>query len=209
MFKFLMILLCMQSVCCLDREKRFLLFPQGNPTRHQFVAGIGVPTDLDPESLIIGYVFKAQYFLPYNVSQLRPQRITREVQYYESYNVDAEVVGDVELQMSSPSNSFEDEIRYTMYKTLEYVLNTNRLNGKHCVLKAICDSAQIPFTHESGLLGELFHIIFTPSTSNSYNSITSQNEYLLAEIYGKEAKPCEKIYSLCKQSILDIFTNVY
>lgn len=162
-----MILLCMQSVCCLDREKRFLLFPQGNPTRHQFVAGIGIPTDLDPESLIIGYVFKAQYFLPYNVSQLRPQRITREVitdqfqQHYESFNVDAEVVGDVALQIAPSSNSYEDEIRLMMYKTLEYILNTNRLNGKHCILKAICESAHIPFTHESGLFGELFHILFT------------------------------------------------
>lgn len=167
MFKFLMILLCMQSVCCLERQKRFLLFPQGGPTRHQFVAGIGIPTDLDPESLIIGYVFKAQYFLPYNVSQLRPQRITREVitdqfqQHYESFNVNAKVVGDVALQIAPSTNSYEDEIRLMMYKTLEYILNINRLNGKHCILKAICESAQIPFTHESGLLGELFHILFT------------------------------------------------
>lgn len=162
-----MILLCLQSICCLDREKRFLLFPQANPTRHQFVAGIGVPTDLDPESLIIGYVFKAQYFLPYNVSQLRPQRITREVitdqfqQECESFNEEVKVVGDVELPVEPTSLSFEDEIRWMMYRTLEYILNTNRLHGKHCVLKAICESAQIPFTHESGLLGELFHIIFT------------------------------------------------
>ncbi|CAO1410073.1 unnamed protein product [Diamesa serratosioi] len=208
MFKFLIFILCLQSICCLDREKRFLLFPQANPTRHQFVAGIGVPTDLDPESLIIGYVFKAQYFLPYNVSQLRPQRITRDVKY-ESYNVDAAVVGDVELQVEPTSQTFEDEIRWMMYRTLEYILNTNQLNGKHCVLKAICESAQIPFTHESGLLGELFHILFTPSTSNSYKSLNSKNEYSLAETYGRDDEPCEKIYSLCKQSILDIFSNVY
>lgn len=168
MFKFLIFLLCFHKICGLNREKRFLLFPQANPTRHQFVAGIGVPTDLDPESLVIGYVFKAQYFLPYNVSQLRPQRITRDVktdtfkQQYESYNVDAAVVGDVELNVSKTSSyNFEDEIRWMIYKTLEHILNTNKLNGKNCVLKAICESAQNPFTHESGIFGELFHIMFT------------------------------------------------
>lgn len=34
----------------------------------QFLAGFGVPVDLELESVTIGYVFKAEYWLPYNAS---------------------------------------------------------------------------------------------------------------------------------------------
>lgn len=47
------------------------------------IAGFGIPVDLRLESLTMGYVFKAQYFLPYNTSQLyqpsyTPIRIQRD-----------------------------------------------------------------------------------------------------------------------------------
>lgn len=34
----------------------------------QIIAGIGIPVDLELESVTIGYVFKAEYFLPENAS---------------------------------------------------------------------------------------------------------------------------------------------
>lgn len=55
-------------VLATSREKRFLLFPRSAPTRMQLISGIGIPVDLDLESLTVGYVFKAEYFLPWNVS---------------------------------------------------------------------------------------------------------------------------------------------
>jgi DM4/DM12 family len=104
----------------------------------QFIAGIGVPVDLEPESMTIGYVLKAQYFLPYNESQLYPSRLTRDV---------AARVND------------DDEVRWAIYRTLELALNSKNIDGRQCVLRAICEATQLPFDHESGLLGEILHIL--------------------------------------------------
>jgi hypothetical protein len=104
----------------------------------QLVAGIGTPVDLEPESMIIGYVFKAQYFLPYNVTQLSPTRLERSV-----------VTG------------VNDDARWMIYRAMDVVLREKmKIDGSQCVLRAICEMSQLPFTHESGLMGELLHILF-------------------------------------------------
>lgn len=161
-----------------SRQKRFLIFPRANPTRHQvslsqnivkmqsfefsccslrqFVAGIGVPVDVGAEAMTIGYVFKAQYFLPYNVSQLKPTqlRLERDVEHDEYGQVD-----DDDDDEDGPRGS-DDEVRWVIYKGLESILDSNRIDGKQCVMRAICEASRLPFTHESGLLGEILHILF-------------------------------------------------
>lgn len=51
--------------------------------------------------------------------------------------------------------------RWLMYDGLGKLLNSKGLEGRPCVLRAICEAAETPFTHYSGLFGEIFHIIFT------------------------------------------------
>lgn len=107
------------------RDKRFLLFPRSAPTRMQLISGIGIPVDLDLESLTVGYVFKAEYFLPWNVSSLynwldepfkpypiqaegkrrRRRRSEWDTEKSESYEVEAiEVNTAVEME---PMNAIE------------------------------------------------------------------------------------------------------
>lgn len=62
----------LEVVTGLSREKRFLIMPPTAPTRHQFIAGIGIPLDLETIAVTSGYVFKAQYFLPTTTEDLRP-----------------------------------------------------------------------------------------------------------------------------------------
>jgi len=52
------------------RFKRFLIFPPASPTRMQLIAGVGIPVDLEYESVTIGYVLKSEYFLPDNTSTI-------------------------------------------------------------------------------------------------------------------------------------------
>nr|XP_019556339.2 uncharacterized protein LOC109425548 [Aedes albopictus] len=52
-------------------EGRVLIFPPTSPTRHQLISGIGIPLGT-PESVTSGWVFKAQYFLPTTVDNLKP-----------------------------------------------------------------------------------------------------------------------------------------
>ncbi|XP_055678114.1 uncharacterized protein LOC129786887 [Lutzomyia longipalpis] len=60
----------------LHRDRRFLIVPPTAPTRHQFIAGIGIPVDLQSVAITSGYVFKAQYFLPTQGSDWRPSEDT-------------------------------------------------------------------------------------------------------------------------------------
>lgn len=134
--------------------------------RRQFIAGIGIPLENSRESITTGYVFKGQYFLPYNESHLKPTRFERDTrvdvygQKYESYDVEAKVKSSGELAASPTQADDDDEVRWVIYLALEHILNHKNIDGKQCVLRAICEASQHHFTHESGLLGEIFHVLF-------------------------------------------------
>lgn len=61
---------------------------------------------------------------------------------------------DEELMDSSGS-------RWLMYDGLGRLLTSQGYEGRPCVLRGICEAAEVKFTHHSGLAGELLHIIFT------------------------------------------------
>lgn len=107
--------------------------------------------------MTIGYVLKAQYFLPYNVSQLKPTqlRLERDVKL-SRVNENGQVSGadDEDGRWGTV-----DEVRWAIYKGLESFLDGNRIDGKQCVQRAICEASRLHFTHESGLLGEILHIL--------------------------------------------------
>lgn len=50
--------------------------------------------------------------------------------------------------------------RWLMYDGLATLLESKKLQGRVCVLRGICEAAEINFSHHSGLFGELLHIIF-------------------------------------------------
>lgn len=47
----------------LAMQKRFLVTPPTSPTRHQLIAGIGIPLALEDEAITLGLVLKAFYTL--------------------------------------------------------------------------------------------------------------------------------------------------
>lgn len=164
---FLLSLFIAHTQC--DRSKRFLLFPQGNPTRHQLVAGFGVPIQGIEESLVVGYVFKAQYFLPYNVTQLKSSWTRDKRELKEIYDVEPKILSNVELADDDINSTSEeskiidntDQIRMKIYRVLEILLNERKFSGRDCVLRTICEINQNPFEIQSGLAAELIHILFT------------------------------------------------
>lgn len=56
-----------------------LLVPPTAPTRHQLIWGVGIPNQLNFESIVYGLVLKAQYYLPDAINTnfpLKPSMIT-------------------------------------------------------------------------------------------------------------------------------------
>ncbi|XP_055643577.1 uncharacterized protein LOC129779860 [Toxorhynchites rutilus septentrionalis] len=126
-------------------EGRFippLIVPQTSPTRHQLIAGIGIPLGT-PISITTGYVLKAQYFLPISVNDLKPHlwdgwNETRRVlekrdavtilpgQRYEQYTAtDVEIKseplpeGDEEVFEDGDDNYWLDEEEFEQHEDAE------------------------------------------------------------------------------------------
>lgn len=119
--------------------------------------------------MTIGYVFKAQYFLPYNVTHVYPlSRLDRSINDDEFQTISdddddkAEVNGAAsDVNDGVDVDDDDDAVRWTIYHALENFLRQQmKIDGRQCVLRAICEASQLSFAHESGLLGELLHIIF-------------------------------------------------
>lgn len=82
-------------------------------------------------------------------------KVDKYGQAYESYDVEADVKSGNEVLSQS-----EDDVRWAIYQALELILYKQNFDGKQCLLRAICEASQLRFTHESGLLGEVFHVLF-------------------------------------------------
>ncbi|XP_058122384.1 uncharacterized protein LOC131293223 [Anopheles ziemanni] len=218
-----------------SRQKRFLLFPRANPGRLQFIGGFGIPVDLQLESITVGYVFKSVYLLPWNSSHwihpfldrheletqradgVRRRRDTWQTplrmadEKYEHYNDEQEQESGNALL---PGHYTKDS-RWTFYHILEQLFNQKGLNGRSCVLRTICESSDAGFTHSSGLVGELLHIAFTPSTTEDTVRESHHESYRQAEKIPRQVSVraggsvCAEMYAECTVSLLDSFSNVF
>ncbi|XP_053691003.1 uncharacterized protein LOC128739534 [Sabethes cyaneus] len=212
------------------RQKRYLIFPRGNPTRHQLVAGFGIPVDIVLESITIGYVFKAVYFLPWNSSHWVPQFLRRdEDDLFELPQQEAELLqqqtpqrrnfverNPYQNEQSDEEHNWINRARWAVYRTLEAIADHKGFNGRQCLLRSICESAEAKFTHSSGILGELLHILLTPSTSdeNAEEADTPAEEYKNAERLPQRTSPrlsksvCSDMFKECPISWLNLFSGV-
>ncbi|TMW41221.1 hypothetical protein DOY81_013699, partial [Sarcophaga bullata] len=95
------------------------------------------------------------------------------------------------------------------YKGLEGLANRMGLSGRACVLKSICETAETPFHYYNGLLGELLHILLTPSSSSDKLSEHADNEYFQAEHLGRSGANCQKVYKDCPRSLVDHFSDMH
>ncbi|CAD7087080.1 unnamed protein product [Hermetia illucens] len=189
-----------------SRKGRTLIFPPTSPTRAQLIYGIGIPLPLEYESMTTGYVLKAEYFLPTTAIELRPLKLhpqpvsKRHINSKQSFENNTQHYTD-DYNDESTLNYIEDtrnggsgnigKYRWAIYRVVETIGARLGLEGRVCMLRSICEAAETPFHYSSGLLGELLHIIMTPSSSNDPISKHSDNEYFHAEYLGRDAYPFE------------------
>lgn len=83
-----------------------------------------------------------------------------------NWDNDADIKADSETAKSFWNGLYDssggtENSRWLAYKALEGVAQKNRMGGKDCVLRSICESAATPLSHKSGIFGELLHILLT------------------------------------------------
>ncbi|KAH8370802.1 hypothetical protein KR093_005033 [Drosophila rubida] len=204
----------------LVRKARWLplIYPRTHPARFKFIAGFGIPVDdLDIESITTGYVFKAQYYLPNRAKQIRTKNLIdindRALKDNATIFQRMLLKSDDELGVASRVLDATTQpwsgYRWAVYQSFESLAHRMQLNGRQCVLKSICESSAAPFDERNGLLGELLHILLTPSSSKDALSEHTDNAYLQAEQFGHAGASCDAVYPKCAKSLLEHFTDVH
>ncbi|XP_068217736.1 uncharacterized protein [Palaemon carinicauda] len=88
--------------------------------------------------------------------------------------------------------------REVLYKMVERSLNAVGINGKACLLRAICEMFVEPLEHH-GLIGEFLEVFFSPSRKHE-NDDERLSEYTNAELEGKSIGRCERYHEACPYS---------
>lgn len=168
-----------------------MIYPELTPIT--ILWGFGIPVeDLPYETVIPGYALRMQYFLPSNASQLT--------------NIDLKPQPLTDRGYESKSN-LGFMYRWIIFRGIEMILQNLGLPGHSCLLRAICDHAALPLTYESGLLGEIFHIILTPSSSKDQFGMAKDRVYQSAEQFGRRGGNCELAYANnCPRSPIDLIS---
>ncbi|XP_045594808.1 uncharacterized protein [Procambarus clarkii] len=91
--------------------------------------------------------------------------------------------------------------REMMYMVVEDTLDNMGMNGKACLLRAICEIFQVPLINH-GFFGEVLELFF--SAGRSPHSEKRLKEYTLAEKAGKTTGDCSGYHHECPHSL---FTN--
>ncbi|EDW61231.1 uncharacterized protein [Drosophila virilis] len=182
------------------RAKRFLIFPRQAPTRHQFIAGIGIPADLSYESLTVGHVLKAEFFLPYNASVYRQNPFLPEYKHTKvSLNAG---IDEAEIRQIQRNPT---QLRWQIYAYIEHMLNGYGYNGHECMLQAICEANAIRFSKHFSVVQELLHLVLGPSTTLNGNAAEAY-DYILAEKMSSQSNSCD-IYD-CSIKLLDWISSI-
>lgn len=140
-------------------------------------------------SMTLGYVLKCNYNLPYNATDftqpyIRYQRDNNKIKYIQARPM----------------------ARWELYRLLESTLESLG-SGKACLLRAVCEAAEAPFDRTHGLLGELLHVLLTPSITMEEYKVYGDREYHAAELIGRfSVDACKSTFSDCITSPLEFFT---
>ncbi|XP_066993356.2 uncharacterized protein [Anabrus simplex] len=162
------------------RPRRHLYFPEGSYV--QLITGFGLPIHSTPrQDVTFGMVLRYLYDLPTNASEMYPMS-------------------------SEERHVTEGAARWHFYDILEEVITRSGLDGRACLLRAICEAAETPLGQDS-ILGEMLHVILTPSRTDEAREVFTDRQYHTAERLGTsllaEGGACGALYRECPVSLLD------
>ncbi|KAL0270707.1 UNVERIFIED_CONTAM: hypothetical protein PYX00_008017 [Menopon gallinae] len=161
-----------------SRMKRSVLFTPG--------AGMGIylavawPLDLPQYEISVALNVEANYYLPTNATEL-------------AYG--PQIPG---LRQA------RDLSRSRIYSLIEDRLEMAGYESRSCLLRTICETSASTVRGHNGLLGELLHIIFTPSSTEDEDISSDYSDAEKAGVDGREN--CMRSYPGCPIDLYELFT---
>ncbi|XP_055642058.1 uncharacterized protein LOC129778904 [Toxorhynchites rutilus septentrionalis] len=193
------------SGASLHRKKR-IVFTYNSATG--ILCALSIPLIIPDRNIFVSYNFEMNYNMPttaQDFTQGALQRIdTPEIAKTRSMD-GANGTEPLFEENARSIRMWRTFTRKRAYRSLEINLNRMGLNGKRCILRAICEAAQDPLHEHNGIVGDLIQILLMPSHS--------ENEHLPAEFYRAEEMglrhDCSKYRRHCSKSILDVISTIY
>ncbi|XP_022195993.2 uncharacterized protein LOC111053412 [Nilaparvata lugens] len=108
-------------------------------------------------------------------------------------------------QQPLPKGVFHGGERALLYAVVEDLLANFGMDGRACLLRAICEVHGQPLSR-FGLIGEIVHLFFTASKSPFSDLL---DEYVTAEKAGRDDGDCWRYYKDCPKSIFQAAHNKY
>nr|CAD7443232.1 unnamed protein product [Timema bartmani] len=168
-----------------SRQRRYLVFPTSS-SLIELGLSFSIPITIENESLTLASILWYLYYLPYNATQY--------TQPYLTYS---------KRDLHSPPT------RWNMYSLVEHTIDRLGIDGRACLLRMICETSQDPVQKENGILGEMLHVFFTPSSTEEDSDRATDREYRAAEIQGYQPDTdCEIFYPECPHSLLDLVSEI-
>ncbi|CAG4940036.1 unnamed protein product [Parnassius apollo] len=167
------------------RQRRYLLFTPNT----QWGVFVTVSIPLHPETTVsVAWFFEANYYNVANATYFEP------------------LLGDTMIPTKRNQRSVDSFsqvlTRKRLYVFIESLLEKHGYSGRACLLRAICEGTTSHFWH-NGVLGDVLHLILTPSTSIS--EIDVEDCYYEAEYNGLEEQ-CEYYFNECPDSPLELIS---
>ncbi|XP_065211260.1 uncharacterized protein LOC135839252 [Planococcus citri] len=107
----------------------------------------------------------------------------------------------------TPKHShFHGGERALLYTVVEDLLASFGMDGKACLLRAICEVHSHSSIQKFGLLGEMLQLFFSASKSPFAELL---DEYVEAEIVGREKRECWPYFKSCPKSLFQPVHNKY
>ncbi|XP_066251438.1 uncharacterized protein [Euwallacea similis] len=167
----------------LSRNKRWLVWKKG-VNWVAMIFGLGIPVEVNQNSVVMGSAIKAYYLLPDNSSVFTNPSI------------------DFQRKRRSAS-------RWKIYELIEsYLERNNYADGKACLLKSICQISSIKLEERSGLLAEIVHNFLTPSSTKEEIEDHGNYAYHFAERVGKEVGRCDHVFPECSVDPIHQFSRL-
>ncbi|XP_014604922.1 PREDICTED: uncharacterized protein LOC106787239 [Polistes canadensis] len=187
----------------LHRPIRSLSFPEAS-SMGIFLA-IAVPLEDPQKSISLSYFFEASYTLPSNLSYFEPwsakaSEVERKRRKIRKRSIDRTTIYRVlesKFERFLPSFSFFF-FHFSFFFFLSRRFSSGYL-GRECLLKTICENSEHPL-HHNGLIGDIFHVIFTPTTSRHEKL---PGDIVEAELVGRNGS-CSKYQPQCPVGLFDL-----
>uniref|UniRef100_A0A1B0CF03 Uncharacterized protein n=1 Tax=Lutzomyia longipalpis TaxID=7200 RepID=A0A1B0CF03_LUTLO len=157
------------------RQKRTLVFPTNSAIG--IVIAVAYPLILPHRNVFVSYNFEGNYNMPTNVTDIVPGPLNR-----------LDLVTPIDRALGRKND--DDDI--------------HGHKGRVCLLRVICETAEEPFHAHNGVIGDILHIILTPSTSIREDL---HPEYYKAEELGRSGD-CSKYRKYCPECILDYISQI-